>query len=337
MNTSELDVVEKLWLTNIAAETSKTQYRIALRKFTEFTEKTPEELLDIGKDNVEVLRTYLNEFWNHNKKIGLSDNRTKQLETAMKSFFSWNGVKVKTAHRKVARKYRRKLYNKEMARKCIHFAEPMWAKFFIMVAWYTAMRLGDIRKLKYGVVKDMIDQSDTFPRKHTQYFVYEYKAEKRGNEARAVFCPELLKQLKKYIKWKVEEEKTPLKYDSPLFTTRSGNGRIAGVSKRTIVYMVHETVIKAEFITRKELGRYVNFNPYGLHAIRATFGTFCEDVPKIGYVEKKFLMAHKPKDIESAYALINNNKLIELYKALEPYLLLYTTEEELKNKERSFH
>jgi len=155
------------WLNNFDREASKRNNLYALNLFVGYTKKSPDVLVGEAKADPEAMEDRLKEFYHYLKGCGYAAKSRTAIYGAVRSFFSWNNVKLGRRPRGfgkgVTYEARRLLKRTEIAR-MVDVSPSLRDKAVIAVAAWSGQREGVLRALRWGMVRRQIERGDDIAR-----------------------------------------------------------------------------------------------------------------------------------------------------------------------------
>ncbi|WP_287583300.1 tyrosine-type recombinase/integrase, partial [Candidatus Borrarchaeum sp.] len=266
MNVEEFKEIQK-WLTSVKKSSAK-QYIYNMKRFCEYFDVTPPEIITIAENDKIEIKVMLNTFYNHLREEGKSANYAAFNESAVKSFLRFYDIIIQTK-RRTPRKYERETLRKEHIRQLVDSTKHIREKAIFTLGFQTGISISDIVNLDYGDVRQALEGDE-------DAYIVKYVRKKTDTEAEFVLGRDTIQYLRKYIQWR-QQQVEEITDTSPLFVTvRKYKSEWRRVSVRSVQHNVRKTIIRAGLATAEELEKYGTFNPFSMHAVRKGFSSVAE-------------------------------------------------------------
>ncbi|MHA1834109.1 MAG: tyrosine-type recombinase/integrase [Candidatus Baldrarchaeia archaeon] len=337
----------KRWLNNFERETSRRNYLYALNLFVGYRKKNPDVLVREAKADPETMEDCLKEFYHHLKNLGYAAKSRIILYGAVRSFFTWNGVKLGKRPRGfgkgVTYEGRRLLTRTEIAR-MIDVSSSLRDKAIIAVAAWSGQREGILRALKWGMVREQIEHGNDIVVVRVPAVLLDgdgRNVNKTETEYMFAFGGEAIEYIRKMMEQR-KEWGEPITDDSWLFRSyrvhRPGtlnpiplpkNSKSTPLKPNKLNLVIQRAAEKAgiqKSVKRLKDGK--SQHEVHLHAFRRYWK---HQMRKAGINDDEFLnfiLGHKPP-YEGAYDKYTEELIVKLYRQASPYLSLTRTEEEI--------
>lgn len=346
MKSSELktDSFIKAWVSD-RKENTKEIYIDSMRAYTEFLNKTPQELIEEAEDEIingllmrkRAINTDLRRFREHLEECGNAPMSVKGRVTAVRSFYKFNNIQLpvlpKTTPPSPQIKHK-EVPRKEDIQDVINIADPL-EKAIVLVGACSGLAINEISNL---LMSDFTKGYDP----KTEITTFHLIRGKNGYEFYTFLTPECSRAVLEYIKIRTHTsdtkdpqrqehiEKQKILYDSkgnPL-----GYLFIGRYISKDFLTTFNEEDRKLEPCAIKKIYRELNertskanpkgeWNVFRSHNMRKYFyNVFLSNHAEIFLTE--FLMGHKLDSTKDAYYRANPMSLREDYQLYIPYLTI---------------
>jgi len=335
------------WLNNFDREASKRNNLYALNLFVGYTKRSPDVLVGEAKADPEAMEDRLKEFYHYLKGCGYAAKSRTAIYGAVRSFFSWNNVKLGRRPRGfgkgVTYEARRLLKRTEIAR-MVDVSPSLRDKAVIAVAAWSGQREGVLRALRWGMVRRQIERGDDIVVVRVPAVLLDGEGE-NVNKAEAeymfAFGGEAVEHVKRMMKQR-EEWGEPVTDDSWLFRSyrayRPGtrnpiplpkNSESAPLGRGKLNLIIRRAAEKTGIQKSvKRVRDNKSHHEVHLHAFRRYWKY---QMRKAGINDDEFLnyiMGHVPP-YEGAYDKYTEELVVKLYRQATPHLSLTRAEEEV--------
>jgi integrase len=346
MKTSDLREDKEItdWFSGLkASANTKQAYFQALQSYTDWTGKTPLELLEEAEAEVRAgklmrerkIRSYLTQFREYLDSQELAPLTVKSRMTGVLSFYKYNNIDLpvipKSALKAKPQQKRREIPTKEDIRHILNFADPL-EKSLVLVGVSSGLSITEISNLK---IKDFMDGLD----EETGITTLNLVRQKVNYSFTTFLSPEATKVVQAYLDWRNREAKTENKTQQKQLLKQKVTSKDG--------YLFINRVISDEYLTTKKekdkeklrkltpvaiMGIYRRLNEeagksapngeYNLvrsHNFRRFFNSALLNAGAQQFVVDYFL-GHTLDSTHDAYYRSNPNELKKIYSQYIPYI-----------------
>lgn len=337
----------KDWLSGVKAKpTTRKGYIDSMRAYTEFLQKTPEQLIEESEEDIESGRLMrkrkifneLREFREHLENSDLAPMSIKAKITGVRSFYNYYNIQLPVLPRSDTRTTplieNKEIPKKEDIQDILTVADPL-EKALVLTGTSSGLAINEISNLK---IQEFLDGYD----KETEITTLHLIRQKVGYEFYTFLTPEASRAILEYIKWR---ERTSEKKDKD---------RIDAMLKRKIKYDSRGKATGYLFICRSIVPEYLEKQDEELRklvpaTIQSIYSELNEKANKSSPKGKRnlirshnmrkffnstllangadiftteYFMGHKIDPTKDAYFRADPKALKEKYKNFVPYLTI---------------
>lgn len=337
----------KDWLSGVKAKpTTRKGYIDSMRAYTEFLQKTPEQLIEESEEDIESGRLMrkrkifneLREFREHLENSGLAPMSIKAKINGVRSFFTNYEITLPSLPRSdtstTSLMENKKIPKKEDIQDILAVADPL-EKALVLTGASSGLAINEISNLK---IQEFLDGYD----KETEITTLHLIRQKVGYEFYTFLTPEASRAILEYLEYRNRTSE------------RKDKDRIDAMLKRKIKYDSREKAIGYLFICRSIVPEYLETEDEELRklvpaTIQSIYSELNEKANKSSPKGKRnlirshnmrkffnstllangadifttdFMMGHKIDATKDAYFRADPNSLKEKYKNFIPYLTI---------------
>lgn len=329
------------WLNDInASKKTKFIYLNSLQNFTEFVNKTPEELLEEAEEEIKKgvlprkrkIKLYLINFRKQQKDLGLSDLTVKTRMTGVRSFYRSFDIEIPRIHgdqKPRTLKENNTIPTKEDLQEVLKVCNPL-EKAILLTGVSSGLSANEIRNLKILDFKRGYDPE-------TEITTLSLRREKVGFDFVTFLSPEASKAVNDYLEFREREPKIETVIRSKqlekqkthsdegyLFILQSVSDKylescdeeLRHLNERAFFTLYRSISEKAKKNTKSN-----TWNLIRSHNMRKYFNSvLLNNGADSFFVE--FVMGHTLDDTRAAYFRASPEKLKEIYKKYLPFLTI---------------
>jgi integrase len=350
----------KKWLEG-KNEGAKRVYLSALTAYIEFTNLTPEELIDeaekdrqkstrqrgepehktttffqwLTTDYIQKQQGRGNKRSKHKKQ--LSSNLACTYSHAIKGFYRQNNFPLNVKLPKAVKKkenFKLALRIPEI-RKLIEVVTSIRDKAIILTLFQSGISINELCNLTYGDVRNGLQNNE-------KPLYLHIIRQKENVEYETFLGTDAIEAIKSYLAQRVRDEEI-LDDDSPLFriefTTRKNGNKIKKIYPLLIECFMRRAAFEAGLVSKEKL-KSADMNPARPHALRTAFISILK-LANMNNTLVEYFCGHSISPTEKAYMNFDVEELRKNYKQFEKYLSINAIVdnqkiEELENKSKTF-
>jgi len=309
------------------SENTRRNYISGLKKYCEFRNLQPNELIDEIEENVkksprerervdrEVKKFY--DWLREEKKLSVGS--VQVCITAVRAFYRDNGFPLKPLRlptSRIKKENIRRVLRAEDVKKMVNCCKNLRDRVIVLMMFQGGFDTQTLLSLDYGDVKEGLEKGE-------EPLVIQVVRQKEGIDYKTCIGHDAIEALKLYLhEREMGTRYIPaenLKPDSPLFIServydKKKHGRLANIG----VGIVFKDIARRAGVVDMEDLKRSDINIVGAHALRKSFSTICRNsgVPP-DLVE--YMIGHRLK-FNGAYYGPSGEELTEEYRKVEPSL-----------------
>ncbi len=346
MNLDDYEEVKK-WLSTVK-ESSRRDYKTAMRLYMEFTGLNPTQVIDEAEEDrgkprrgqgkpeqrlADFYNYLLNDYEKHPMGMrkgsgnkGVSKSRARNCITSLRSFYRRNGFPIMTKSPKAAPKKENKklsLSPKEVKLLADH-APTLRDRAIILMIFQGGFDVSTLCSLNYGdISRELRDEKVPM--------LIQVVREKEEIEYFTFVGQDTIEALKAYLNDR-RKKGNDLKPNSPLFV-KEGAKKLSNerITTNLIQNMLKDTALRSGIINEEDL-EHADMNPCRPHALRSAFSTILR-LNAFDSLLVEFMQGHTIP-YNGAYLIPPEEKVRQMYAEVEPQLSISGTSVEKRLDER---
>jgi integrase len=345
------DEVVAQFLSTCLKPDTRYAYKRAMELYQEFRGMSGKELLEEAEEDqrknrlerTQVVKIKVLEFYNWlqfsaprtkmlgrdkreiiGKGFGENSNSAHNYLNGVRAFYSNYEFPIKLEGRakiqNPKRKYERHIYNSAEVKKLINIARSPRDRALILMAFQSGCDIDTLTRMKYSDVRNIL--SEEAPVKMNTYRA------KEGVKYFTFIGHDALEALKTYVS-DMTSRGVKFESESPLFLKENYQKGIEALDTANAQQMIRDVVQRAGF-------NGGNYNIYGFHALRESFGSICIS-NKIPKSVLDCWLGHTIGNLAEAYERVQFEDVKAMYQSIEPLLSITGGSEKVKERDEQIN